>query len=93
MGKKDMSHSSIKEHFADNISSFYDLNIETLSLHGHRHFTTWEWTLTYKVAVDPQGERLTAQDATLKEVIGSTLMWWNDRNKIIRNHEYGQIKE
>ena len=90
---EELPRSTVKDLFAKDLSSVHDLDIETRSLHGHRHFTAWEWILTYKVAIDPEGERLKKEDAPLKKMIGCTLMWWNDDDKIIRDHEYLQAKE
>ena len=93
MGHEGLSHSATKELFAKNVSGLHDLDIKTRSLHGHKHFTTWEWTLTCKGGVGSNGERLSIEDALPKEVIGCNLMWWNNDDKIIRNHEYAQLNE
>ena len=92
MDLEDLPHSMVKDVFANSFSAFHDLDIETRSLHGHKHFTAWEWTVTCKVAVGPEGERLRKEDAPSKKMIGCTLMWWNEHDKIIRNHEYYQVK-
>lgn len=28
-----------------------------------------------------------------KRLVGCTLMWWDDSDRIVRNHEYVQVKE
>ena len=93
MDLKELPYSTIKNLFAKNLSGFDDLNIETRSLHGHKHFTAWDWAVTCKVTVGPEGERLRKEDAPLKKMIGCSLMWWNDDDKIIRIHEYLQLKQ
>lgn len=92
MDKEDLSHSSIKDLFAKNLSDFHDLDIKTRSLHGHKHFTAWEWVVTGKAKRGPNGEMLKKEEIEPKKMIGCTLMWWNKDDKIIRNHEYAQLK-
>lgn len=90
---EDLSHPDVKDIFANTFSDFHDLKIDTRSLHGHKHFTAWEWTVTCKAAQGPDGKRLEKEKAPPKKVIGCTLMWWSDKDKIIRNHEYAQLRE
>lgn len=58
-----------------------------------RHFTAWEWTITCKHALGTDGERLSREEGPAKKLMGCTLMWWNDEDKIVRNHEYTQVRE
>lgn len=74
-------------------SNFHDLEIETRSLHGHKHFTAWEWTITCKHAVGADGGNLSREKVVPKRLVGCTLMWWDDRDMIVRNHEYVQVRE
>ncbi|KAL8834789.1 MAG: hypothetical protein Q9176_007307 [Flavoplaca citrina] len=92
MEKEGLSHSDVKYLFAKNRTYLYDLDMKTETLHGHKHFTAWEWTVTCKAAFGPNGEALKKEEATPTMMKGCTLMWWNDNDKIIRNHEYAQTK-
>lgn len=74
-------------------SNFHDLEIETRSLHGHKHFTAFEWTITCKHAVGADGGNLSREKVVPKRLVGCTLMWWDDRDMIVRNHEYVQVME
>lgn len=37
--------------------------------------------------------RLSREKAVPKKLVGCTLMWWDDGDKIVRNHEYVQVRE
>lgn len=82
---------NIKLH--NTLSNFHDLKIETCSLHGHKHFTVWEWSITYKHAVGSDRRRLSKEEVMPKKLVGCTLMWWDDGVKIVKNHEYVQVKD
>lgn len=88
-----MSHSSVRDLFAQSFSAIHDVKVKTRSLHGHKHFTAWEWTVTCKVGLGPDGKRLRKEEASPTKMIGCTLMWWNDQDKIVRMHEYLQVRE
>lgn len=89
----EMSHSVVSNLFSRTFSDFHDLKLKTRSLHGHKHFTAWEWSMTCKAAQGPDGEWLKREHAHPKKLIGCTLMWWNDQDKIIRNYEYMHMRE
>lgn len=93
MEREDLSHPQIKDLYARNKTDFHDLDLKTRSLHGHKHFTAWEWTVTCRAGWNDNGEPLQKEEATPKKMMGCTLMWWNDNDKIIRNHEYAQVKD
>lgn len=86
-----MKHEEVKERYKQVFTDFHDLEIKTLSLHGHKHFTVWEWEATCKPAIGQTGERLSREESQLKKLIGCTLMWWNNNDKIVQNHEYAQF--
>lgn len=58
-------------------AGMHDLNIKTLSVHGHKDFTAWEWEINYQPAVEAEnGKRLSKEEAIAKRLVGCTLMWW-----------------
>ncbi|MCJ1248640.1 hypothetical protein MMC30_005858 [Trapelia coarctata] len=91
--REDMSHSTVKDQFTHTFSNFHDLKIKTISLHGHKHFTAWEWVITCKHALGQDGKRMSKEEAPPKKLIGCTLMWWNDKDKIVKNHDYTHARE
>ena len=86
------SHAEVKETYKKTFSNFHDLDIKSLSVHGHKDFTAWEWQITCKPAVDfDTGAEIDRDAAEKKKLVGCTLMWWEE-GKIIRNHDYVQQK-
>ncbi|KAL8712552.1 MAG: hypothetical protein Q9225_006913 [Loekoesia sp. 1 TL-2023] len=81
-------HSAFQQTFAD----YHDLEVKTLSLHGHKNFTAWEWLITYKPAKDQHGARLAKEHTPPKKAVGCTLMWWKN-DKIVKNHDYYQPRD
>jgi len=64
-----------------------------MSIQDHKDFTAWELATTCKRTVGAEtGVRIAKENATLKKVVGCTLMWWED-GKIVWNHDCVQIKE
>lgn len=92
-GREGMKHDDVEKQFHNAFANFHDLNVKTRSLHGHRHFTAWEWEITCKPGLDETGKRPSKRDAKAAKIIGCTLMWWNDKDKIIRNHDYVQQRD
>ncbi|MCJ1267764.1 hypothetical protein MMC22_007650 [Lobaria immixta] len=91
--QENLPHAVVKDLFTHSFSDHHDVKLKTRSLHGHKHFTAWEWSMTFKFAKGPDGKRLSKEEARPQKLIGCTLMWWNDQDKIIRNHEYMQVRE
>lgn len=91
--KEDLSHSTVKDLFAKTFTDFHDLKVKTRSLHGHKHFTAWEWVITCKFGVGDDGKVLKKEQASPKKLIGCTLMWWNNNDKIVKSHEYAQARD
>ena len=91
--REEMSHSTVKDQFEHTFSNFHDLEIRTVSLHGHKRFTAWEWEITTKPALGGDGQRLAVEEATPMKLIGCTLMWWNDKDKIVKNHDYTHARD
>ena len=87
-----MGLKEVKETYAKTFSNFHDLDIKSLSVHGHKDFTAWEWEITCKPAVEfDTGKKIAKEEADPKKLVGCTLMWWED-GKIVRNHDYVQQK-
>ena len=93
MEKENLSHSEVHRLFAQKFEDSHDLKIKTRSLHGTKNFTAWEWAITCKAAKDAEGNRYEKKDAPVHKLIGCTLIWWNEKDKIIRNHEYMQVRD
>ena len=87
--KHDQVHSLIERAF----TSFSDHNIKTIALNGHRDFTAWEWEITCRAVIDAEGRRVEGGEAELRKLKGCTLQWWNERDKIVRNHDYVHVVE
>ena len=91
--KQLMELEEVASHYSRTFSDFNDLQIRTLSVHGHKDFTAWEWEILCKPVYDKEsGRRLKEEETELKRLLGCTLMWWED-DKIVRNHDYVLIKE
>ena len=90
---EDKSHAVVSDLLKATFDDHYDLEIETRSLHGHKHFTTWEWTMIFIPGLGPDGQKLSKQESKPVKLLGCTLMWWNDKDKIVKNHEYMQPRE
>ncbi|KAL9640756.1 MAG: hypothetical protein Q9164_000071 [Protoblastenia rupestris] len=88
--KENLPHSNVKDLFAQTFIDFHNLKVRTRSLHGDKNSTAWEWVITCKPALGPEGNRLMKEEAPPKKVTGCTLMWWNDNDKITKNHKYMQ---
>ncbi|KAF9691792.1 hypothetical protein EKO04_010519 [Ascochyta lentis] len=88
-----LGHKEVKDTYKKTFSNFHDLEIRTMSVHGHKDFTAWEWEITFKPAVDNDtGARIAKEDAVPKMLVGCTLMWW-EGGKIVRNHDYVQTRD
>jgi hypothetical protein len=91
--RQGMGHKEVKDTYKSTFSQFHDLDIKTMSVHGHEDFTAWEWEITCKPAVDQvSGAKIAREEARPKKLMGCTLMWWED-GKIVRNHDYVQARE
>lgn len=44
-----MDRSKLKDAFDTTFTDYYDFELKTRSLHGHKCFTTWEWEMNYKL--------------------------------------------
>ncbi len=88
-----LPHSSLADMFHRTFSDFDNLKITTRSLHGHKHFTAWEWAISCREAKGSDGQKLKKEGGLPQKMIGCTLMWWNDKDKIIKNHEYAHMRD
>ncbi len=67
-----------------------NLSVTTVSINGHKNFTTWEWNLTFNY-VEPNKDAASEKkfagetaDGKLIRMVGASISWWNDEGKIIR---------
>ncbi|TID12798.1 hypothetical protein E2P81_ATG09750 [Venturia nashicola] len=82
-----------EDQYKRTFASMHDFNIKTLSVHGHKDFTAWEWEIICRPAIEAEtGMKLSKEEATEKRLVGCTLMWWED-DLIVRNHDYVHLKE
>lgn len=87
-----MKPDEVKDIARFTLENFHERRVTTRSVQGHKNFTAWEWELEGEPKLDPDsGEQVSKEDAPLKKVLGCTLMWWDDDNKIVKNHDYIQI--
>lgn len=91
-----LPHATISDLFAQTFTNFHDIKITTRSLHGSKRFTAWEWVLTFKTSItapDSKKEESKEEGAQPKKVLGCTLMWWNEKDKIVKHHDYTLMEE
>jgi len=85
--------------FTNMFTSCANFDLKTVSINGHKNFTTWEWNLTFnyvKPASEAAGEaefQADMADGRLMRMIGVTVSWWNDEGKIVKNHDYAKVVE
>lgn len=81
------------------IESCDNLNMTTVSINGDKSCTSWEWNITFnyvekmeEIANDNELGNLEVGGGLLK-MVGVSVTWWNDEDKIIRNHDYAKLVE
>ena len=86
-------------YFTNMIQACDNLNMTTVSINGHKDCTSWEWNITFnyvkkmeEVASDKELGNLEVGGGLLK-MVGVSVTWWNDEDKIIRNHDYAKLVE
>jgi hypothetical protein len=90
---------AIRAFFTNMYASCANLKVQTVSINGHKNFTTWEWNLTFnyvKPAAEAGGEeefQADMADGRLMKMIGASVSWWNDEGKIVKNHDYAKVVE
>ena len=72
---KILNDDKVKEIFAGTPSDFHDLKLKARSLHGHKRFTTWEWTIHCKVLKEIDEAVQKKVKAPRQKSVGCTLMW------------------
>jgi hypothetical protein len=94
-----LNKQQLKAYFANMIEACDDMNMTTVSLNGDKSFTTWEWNITFKyvkkmdeVASDKELGNLEVGGGLLK-MVGVSVAWWNEEDKIIKNHDYAKLVE
>lgn len=83
-----MPSSELRTVFERTAIEFIDVKYITRSLHGTKHFCTWEYDCTLKNLVGPAGDFLKKDDAIEHVLSGVALMWWNDEEKLEKIHQY-----
>ena len=91
--KEELDHSVVRTAFHKTFTDCHNLKLKTRSIHGHKSFTAWEWVVVCKYLPGPDGSHLEKEKAPSKKMEGCTLMWWNDRDRIVRMHDYSQMRD
>jgi hypothetical protein len=83
-------------YFAKVLGSIDNLKITTHSVNDQKTFTVWEWEVTFKY-VKPVEEvaheevfRSEMADGRTMYMVGVSLLWWNDKGKIVKKHDYSK---
>jgi len=76
-----------------------NLNMTTVSVNGYKSYTSWEWNITFnyvkkmeEIVNDKELGNLEVGGGLVK-MVGVSVTWWNDEDKIIRNHDYAKLAE
>lgn len=99
VGMLNLSKPAIHAFFTNMFASCANFDLQTVSISGHKNFTTWEWNLTFnyvRPASEAGGEaefQADMADGRLMKMIGVSVSWWNDEGKIIKNHDYAKVVE
>jgi hypothetical protein len=90
---------AVRTFFTSMYTSCANLHLQTVSINGHKHFTTWEWNLTFNYvnpAPEASGEKEFGKemaDGRLMKMIGVSVSWWDAEGKIVKNHDYAKVVE
>jgi hypothetical protein len=90
---------AIHTFFSNMFASCANFDLKTVSVNGHKNFTTWEWNLSFnyvKPALEAAGEaefEADMADGRLMRIIGVSVSWWSDEGMIVRNHDYARVVE
>jgi len=94
-----MTKPQLHSYFTNMIESCDNLNMTTVSINGHKSCTSWEWNITFnyvkkmeEIANDKELGNLEVGGGLLK-MVGVSVTWWNDEDKIIKNHDYAKLVE
>ncbi len=94
-----LNKTAVHTYFTNMFSSCANFDLKTVSVNGHKNFTTWEWNLTFnyvKPVAEAAGEaefQADMADGRLIKMIGVSVSWWNNDGKIVKNHEYAKVVE
>ena len=76
-------------------TTFKTLDLETVSVSGHKGFTAWEWKIHFTKSEGASDfEDINAKESKEGEaltMLGVSLTWWNDEGKIVKNHDYARF--
>jgi hypothetical protein len=86
-------------YFSNMIAACENLEMTTVSLNGNKNFTTTEWNISFnyvkkieEIANDKELGNLKVGGGPLR-MVGVSLTWWNDEDKVINHHDYGKLVE
>ena len=68
------------------------LKLTTRSVSGHKHFTAWEWEMSFNVLAESDVMKGLEARGQRVEMIGVSLAWWNEEGKIFRERDYARAK-
>ena len=95
-----MTRPQLHAYLTNMVESCANLNMTTVSVSGHKGFTTWEWNITFnyvkkmeEVANDKELGNLEVGSGALLKMVGVSVIWWNDEDKIVKNHDYSKLVE
>ncbi|KAK5202908.1 hypothetical protein LTR41_011354 [Exophiala xenobiotica] len=96
VGVLDLNKAAMGAYFAKVFGSIDNLKITTHSVNDQKAFTAWEWELTFNY-VKPVEEvaheeafRSEMADGRTMHMVGVSLLWWNDKGKIVKKHDYSK---
>jgi len=98
-GQLNLTKPQLNAYFTNMIEACKDLNMTTVSINGHKNCTSWEWNITFnyvkkmeEVANDKELGNLEVGGGLLK-MVGVSVTWWDEDDKIIKNHDYAKLVE
>ena len=86
-------HSDVRDLLHLTFTNYEYIKVKTRSLHGHKRFTAWEWTILCKRANNTDEQRPNLDEIAPQRLTVCSLMWWNENDKIVRYHEYAQMRD
>ncbi|KAK5188808.1 hypothetical protein LTR92_011170 [Exophiala xenobiotica] len=96
VGVLDLDKAAMGAYFAKVFGSIDNLKITTISVNDQKTFTAWEWEVTFnyvkpieEVAQEEVFSHEMADGRTM-HMFGVSLLWWNDKGKIVKKHDYSK---
>ena len=92
-GVLNLSKAGVHTLYSNIFASSENLKVTTRSVSGHKHFTAWEWEVTFNY-VKPMAHKEeyspAMADGRSMCITGVSLLWWNDDGKIVKEHDYSK---